>query len=144
MLIGEYTHTIDDKHRVSLPAKFRKEMGKTLVVTPGLDACLFVFTEKQWSHIAGILGEASMLQSDNRSFNRFMFGSATEVVVDSAGRVLIPEALTKRIGIDQKLVFVGVGSRVEIWNEATWHAYKQEVSRGADALAEKLGAVGIL
>ena len=92
MLIGEYTHTVDDKNRLSLPAKFRAEMGKKIVLTRGLDRCVAIFTKKEWEKIAAKLSESSMLQADSRSFNRFMFGGAVETEVDSIGRVLIPDA----------------------------------------------------
>ncbi|MEK7170175.1 MAG: division/cell wall cluster transcriptional repressor MraZ [Patescibacteria group bacterium] len=144
MLIGEYTHTIDDKNRLSLPAKFRSEMGKKVVVTPGLDGCLFVFTLKQWEKISGKLGESSMLQADTRSFNRYMLGGATEAEVDSIGRVLIPDFLRERAGLKEKVAVVGVQSRVELWNEKKWQEYKRGVEGQADTLAEKLGNVGVL
>lgn len=144
MLIGEYTHTIDDKNRLSLPAKFRAEMGKKVVVTPGLDGCLFVFTLKQWEKISGKLGESSLLQGDTRSFNRYMLGGASEAEVDSIGRVLIPDFLRERANLKEKVAVVGVQSRVELWNEKQWKEYKSTVEKQADALAEKLGGVGVL
>ncbi len=144
MLIGEYIHTIDQKNRVSLPAKFRKEMGKSLVVTPGLDNCLFIFTKKEWVKISEKLSEFSMLQADNRSFNRFMFGGATEVDVDTIGRFLLPDFLKTRAGLSEKVALVGVQNRVEIWNETAWSEYKNTVEKQADALAEKLGGIGML
>jgi MraZ protein len=144
MLIGEYIHTIDNKNRVSLPAKFRKEMGKSLVVTPGLDNCLFIFTKKEWVKTSLKLSELSMLTSDNRSFNRFMFGGATEVDVDNIGRFLIPPFLKTRAGLSEKVALIGVQNRVEIWNEKAWTNYKKVVEKQADSLAEKLGGIGIL
>ena len=144
MLIGEYTHSIDDKNRVSLPAKFRAEMGKKLVITPGLDNCLFLFTTKEWEKISERLSEGSMLQSDTRSFNRFLFGGAVEVEVDSIGRILVPDFLKTRAGLTTKVAVVGVQSRVEIWDEHAWNEYKNGVEKRADALAEKLGQVGML
>jgi MraZ protein len=144
MLIGEYTHTIDDKNRLSLPARFRAEMGKKVVVTPGLDGCLFVFTLKQWEKISGKLGESSLLQGDTRSFNRYMLGGATEAEVDSLGRVLIPDFLRERAALKEKVAVVGVQSRVELWNDKKWHEYKRGVEGQADTLAEKLGNVGVL
>jgi len=144
MLIGEYIHTMDEKNRLSLPAKFRKEMGGTLVVTPGLDNCLFVFTHKEWEAIAGRLAENSMLQADNRSFNRFMFGGAQEVEVDSSGRILIPDFLKNRARLSSKIALVGVQNRIELWDEDTWNAYKKIVEGQADQLAEKLGNAGML
>ena len=144
MLIGEYTHTIDDKNRLSLPAKFRAELGKKVVVTPGLDGCLFVFTLKQWEKISGKLGESSLLKGDTRSFNRYMLGGAAEAEIDSIGRVLIPDFLRERAKLQEKVAVVGVQSRVELWNEKAWRGYKSGVERQADTLAEKLGSVGVL
>jgi MraZ protein len=146
MLIGEYRHTIDDKNRLSLPAKFRQEMGKNVVVTPGLDSCLFIFTMKEWEKISGSLSvsESSLLQADNRKLNRYLLGGAVEIEVDSVGRMLIPEHLRERSGLKTKVVFIGVRDRVEIWDETTWQSYSAEIARNADALAEKLGSAGIM
>jgi len=145
MLIGEYTHTIDDKNRVSLPSKFRSLMGKKIVLTPGLDQCLFAFTLKEWERIAGKLSEnASMLSSDMRSFTRHMFGGASEAEVDTIGRVLVPDFLRERANLKTKVVLIGVQNRVEIWSEKTWGEYKRQVEKGADGLAEKLSGLGIM
>jgi MraZ protein len=144
MLIGEFIHTIDEKNRISLPAKFRKEMGNDLVITPGLDNCLFVFTKKEWLKISEKLSEFSMLSADNRSFNRFMFGGATEVSVDSIGRMLLPDFLIARANLKSKAALVGVQNRLEIWNEKSWVDYKKVVAGKADALAEKLGGAGVI
>ncbi len=144
MLIGEYIHTLDEKKRVSLPVKFRKEMGKKIIVTAGLDNCLWVFTLAQWNNISEKLSDFSMLQADNRSFNRYMFGSATEVEVDAIGRILLPEFLIERSSLKSKVAVVGVQDRIEIWNEATWKEYKCVVEKRADQLAEKLGQAGAL
>jgi MraZ protein len=144
MLIGEYTHTLDDKNRISLPVKFRKEMGKRVVVAPGLDLCLSIFTDKEWNKISEKLSESSMLQVDNRSFSRFMFGQAVEIDVDANGRILIPDNLKGRSALGSKVTVIGVQNRVEIWNEERWKEYKKIVESQADALAEKLGQIGVL
>jgi len=144
MLIGEYTHSIDDKNRISLPVKFREKMGKKVVVTPGLDHCLFVFTPKEWERISSKLAEASLGQSDNRSFSRFMFGGASEAEIDSIGRILVPDFLQDWANLKGKVSVVGVQSRVEIWNDKAWAAYKKGVEGKAGALAEKLGSVGVI
>lgn len=146
MLIGQYSHTIDDKNRISLPAKFRQEMGKKVVIAPGLDACLFIFSQKEWEKIADRLsaGEGSMLQADNRSFNRYLLGGAVEAEVDAAGRMLVPEYLRERAKLSSKVTFIGVRDRAELWDEAAWNAYRTEVERKADALAEKLGQAGMI
>jgi MraZ protein len=146
MLIGEYRHTIDDKNRLSLPAKFRQEMGKKVVITPGLDSCLFVFTTKEWNKISEHLSVtgSSLLQADNRSLNRYLLGRAVEVDVDASGRMLIPEHLRTRAHLETKVVCIGVKDRVEVWDETRWNAYVIEVESKADALAEKLGQAGMI
>ena len=145
MLIGEYTHSLDDKNRVSLPSKFRAEIGKKIVVTYGLDNCLFLYPLKEWKVIAGKLGELGMLQADTRGFNRFMLGGASEIDVDSIGRILLPDHLrefSEVNGKESKAVFVGVHNRVEVWSEKRWKEYKKKVVGEADGLAEKLGKIG--
>lgn len=142
MLIGEYIHTIDEKNRVSLPVKFRKEMGKKIIITPGLDQCLFIFTMKEWAKVSKRLSDTesdlSFLKADKRSFNRFMFGRAAEVDVDTIGRILIPEYLKERIKPNEKVAIVGVEDRVEVWNDKTWSQYKEVAEKQADQLAENL------
>lgn len=142
MLIGEYSHTIDPKNRVSLPSKFRKEIGKKLVATYGLEQCLFLYPLKEWQRISEEIAELGMLRSDTREFNRFMFGGAQEVDVDSLGRILLPENLRLFGGLSGKAVFVGVHKRIEIWNEEKWDSYKKKVVKEADSLAEKLSQTG--
>jgi MraZ protein len=146
MLIGTFIHTIDDKNRVSLPAKFRQEMGINVVVTPGLDSCLFVYTTSEWEKISERLSvnEGSMLQADNRAFNRYLLGGAVEVGVDDAGRMLIPQYLRDRAKLTDKVVFIGVRDRVEVWDEEVWNKYRAQVESKADQLAEKLGKAGMI
>ena len=142
MLIGEYIHKIDEKNRVSLPFKFRKEMGKKIIITPGLGQCLFIFTNKEWQKVSKKLSDSdtdlSFLKADQRSFNRYMFGRAAEVEVDSIGRMLIPEFLQEGIRLRDKAAIVGVKDRVEIWNEKAWSEQKEKVAQEAEQLAEKL------
>jgi len=143
MLIGEYTHAIDDKKRLSLPTKFRKELGAKVVVTHGLDNCLFLFSMKQWEHITAKLGELSVGSADSRGFNRFLLAGAVEAEIDSAGRILIPDFLKAFAKLGKEVVVTGVHDRVELWNSDAWATYKKRIEAEADALAEKLGQVGI-
>lgn len=144
MLIGEYTHTLDPKKRISLPAKFRKKLGKTVVVTHGLDGCVFLYPLSDWNEIATKLADMSVGQSDSRSINRFLLAGAQEIDIDSAGRILIPDFLKDFAGLKNKVVLAGVYNRVELWNEKTWGEYKKRIQKQADALAEKLGEVGMI
>lgn len=146
MLIGEYTHTQDDKKRISLPSKFRKEIGKKVVITHGLDNCLFMYPVKEWAKISEKLGNLSMGQADSRGFNRIMLAGAVELEVDAIGRILIPEFLREYAGVQikTKVVFAGVHNRVEVWDESRWKEYKSKILKQADQLAEKLGEVGVI
>ncbi len=144
MLIGEYTHTIDTKSRISLPAKFRKEMGRKVVITPGLDKCLFIFTMKEWvkfsKELSGDLAASHWLKNDTRTFSRLIFGGAVETEVDSIGRILLPDFLKTQANLSEKASLVGVDNRVEVWNDKTWANYKKGAESKADELAEKLGS----
>lgn len=142
MLIGEYIHTIDDKNRISLPAKFRKILGKKIIVTPGLDRCLFVFSLQEWEKVSKRLssseGDLSFLKSDQRTFNRNMFGQAADVEIDSIGRILLPDFLKERADLKNTGAIIGVQDRLEIWNDKLWQEYKKNAEKQAENLAEKL------
>lgn len=152
MFIGEFTHTSDEKKRLSLPSKFRKELGKKVIVTYGFDNCLFMFTLAEWGKKAATFGDLSLGNPDSRAFNRFMFGGAVEVEVDSAGRILIPDFLREYTGLSsttdkkssQKVVFAGIHNRIEIWEETKWKEYKAQVLKKVDQLAAKLGETGAI
>ncbi len=144
MLIGEYRHTIDAKKRVALPAKFRKEIGRKVVITHGLDNCLFVYPLKAWSETAKKFATLPMGQADTRGFNRFMLAGAVEVDVDSLGRILIPDFLKSFADLKSKVVVAGVYDRLEIWDDRRWRDYSERIEKQAETLAERLGEEGIL
>ena len=147
MLIGEYNHSFDDKSRISLPAKFRKEMGQTVVIAPGIDNCLFVFTMKGWKDFAERLSRpdgSSVLQADNRNFNRLVIGRAVEVEVDGTGRMLVPDHLREYANLSSKATIIGVINRVEIWNSEAWVSYGTEFGKKTDMMAERLASAGIV
>jgi MraZ protein len=144
MLIGQYLHTLDPKKRLSLPSNFRKELGKKVVLTNGLDHSIFIYNMKEWEKVASKLSLMGIGNSDTRSFNRFVLSGATEVEVDASGRILIPDFLKKFAGLNEKVVLAGVHNRVEIWDETAWAKYTEKVSGEADILAEKLSQIGIL
>lgn len=144
MFIGEYEHSLDEKKRVSLPKAFRAALGKKVVMTRGLDNCLFVYSRSAWERVAEKLQELSFVQADTRGFSRFMLSGAAEVEVDGAGRILIPEHQKAFAGLKKTIVFAGVSDRVEIWERDRWNTYKTRIEKQADALAEKLGEIGAL
>jgi MraZ protein len=144
MFIGEYEHSLDEKKRISLPKAFRASLGKKVVMTRGLDNCLFVYSRSAWEKVAAKLQDLSFAQADTRGFNRFILSGAAEVEIDSAGRVLIPDHQKDFAGLKKNVVFAGVSDRVEIWDKERWITYKTRIEKQADALAEKLGEIGAL
>lgn len=142
--IGQYEHSLDEKKRISLPKSFRGGLGRKVVMTPGLDGCLFLYAERAWERVAGKLQELSFAQADTRGFNRFMLSGASEVEIDAAGRILIPEHQRQFAGLKRNVVFAGISDRIEVWDATRWHTYKARVERHADTLAEKLGEIGAL
>ena len=143
MLIGEYSHTIDAKKRLAVPAKLRKELGDRAVLTRGLDNCLFLYPESEWQKLTQKLSELPVGQANTRSFLRLMLAGAVEVELDQLGRILIPDYLKEYAGLVQKVVIAGVYNRLEIGDEERWGAYKGDVEKNTDMIAEKLGELGL-
>ncbi len=143
MLIGEYEHTLDDKKRVMLPKAFAKEMGKKMILTRGLDTCLFLFSEKNWREVVGKL-QLSFAGADARGFNRFFLSGAVEVETDSAGRILIGDGHKQFASLKKTVVFAGVSDSGEIGYASSGNHDKARSEKEADTLAEKLNAIGVL
>jgi MraZ protein len=139
MFIGEYRHTFDPKNRISLPAKFRKELGRAVVVTRGLDSCLFIYPKKAWEKEAANIARHSTGTAAGRGYSRFLLSGASEAEVDSAGRILVPDYLKKFAALRTKTVVAGVSERVELWDEEAWDRYTKTIERDADQFAESLG-----
>ncbi len=144
MYIGEYRHTIDPKKRLSLPAKFRALLGKKVIISRGLEECLFVYTPLQWKKLTESFANLSLGSEDARAFNRFMLAGATEVDVDSAGRILIPEYLKTYAHLTSDITLTGVGSRVELWDTTRWGAYSKQIESKATQYASALSDRGSL
>lgn len=141
MFIGEYLHIIDPKNRISLPAKFRKGLGRVVVLTRGLDHCLFVYPKRTWEKEAIARAAHASGTAAGRGLARLFLAGAMEAEVDAAGRALIPDHLKSFAGLGSKVVIAGVANRIEIWDEAAWQTYTIAIERDADAFAEKLGNV---
>lgn len=143
MLIGEYRHTLDSKKRLAVPAKWRKELGRQVVIAHGLDHCLFVYPRREWQRLSDKLIALPLGQSDTRRFSRFMLAGAVETEVDGLGRILIPDYLKEFATLQTQVVLAGVHNRVEIWDEIRWQEYKAAVAGDADNLAQSLGEIGV-
>ena len=143
MFIGEYSHSIDAKGRISVPAKFRKQLKQGVVVTRGLDHCLFVYTRQEWLTLAMKLAELPISQKKSRAFARLMLAGAWDSKLDSQGRIILPEYLRKYASLGKRAIIAGLFSRLEIWDESSWIKYKQETEAASDEIAEAMGDLGI-
>ena len=143
MFIGEYSHTIDPKKRLAVPSKFRGELKNKVVVTRGLDKCLFVYPIAVWNEIAGKLGTLPVGERDTRSFIRLMLAGAADVEVDKQGRILIPDYLKSYAGLKKGVIIAGIFNRLEIWDENKWRSYKSKAEKNTDEIAEQLGKLGV-
>ena len=141
MLLGEYEHTLDDKNRLTLPAKFRQALGGGVVVTRGMDRCLFVFTREAWDDFVGSRLEGlNPFSREARQMSRFMFAGATETELDKQGRIMVPSPLIEHASLGREVVVAGVRDHVEIWDRAAWRKQLKEVEGSVELVAERLAA----
>lgn len=143
MFIGEYSHSIDSKKRLAVPFKFRNELKNKIVVTRGLDKCLFIYPMKAWGELANKLGTLPVGESGTRSFTRLMLAGAVDAEVDKQGRILIPDYLKEYAGLKKNVVVAGLYNRLEIWDEKKWNEYKNKAEKNSDEIAEQLGKLGV-
>jgi MraZ protein len=135
MFLGEYIHTFDPKNRISIPSKFRKDLGRVVVITRGLDHCLYVYARKAWEKEAATYALRASGSAGERRLARLFLAGSFEAEVDGAGRILVPDNLKKFAGIGEKAVIAGVAGRVEIWDEDAWKKYTESIEREAETLA---------
>jgi len=143
MLLGEYQHNLDTKGRMAVPAKFREKLSAGAIITRGIDNCLFMFANAEWEELAKKLMALPLAQANSRAFVRLMLAGASDVELDHQGRILIPDYLRKYAGIKKEVIVAGLYNRIEIWDEKSWQAYKTKTENSSEAIAEKLGELGI-
>ncbi len=140
MLLGEYEHTIDDKNRLTLPARFREQLAGGVVVTRGMDGCLYAYPRDDWSELEGRVAELDPLTREARTIQRHFFSGAAEAEVDKQGRIMIPAPLLRYAGLERDVVVAGVRDHLEIWAPAAWRDQLREVEGSAELVAERLAA----
>lgn len=143
MLLGEYNHNIDDKGRVSVPAKFREDLGISFVVTKGLDNCLFAYSKEEWTKFEEKLKSLPLTNPNARNFIRFFFSGATECEIDKQGRINIPQSLREYAELGREVAIIGVSTRVEIWNREKWNNYTSPENMDVDEIAKQMSDLGI-
>jgi MraZ protein len=139
MFIGEYSYTIDNKKRISIPSKFRKSLGKKAVITRGLDSCLVVYPIDEWEKLSKKLENLPSSKTDARGFVRIILSGAVDVSFDKLGRILIPDYLKKYAGLKKEVVIIGLSNKIEIWDEKNWEAYRETTEKGIGNMASELG-----
>lgn len=143
MFIGEYQHTLDPKNRVIMPAKFREKLGDSFVMTKGMDNCLFIYANDEWSNVEEKLKSLPMTNKDARAFVRFFFAGASECDLDKQGRMVMPTHLKEYAKIDKDLVIIGVSTRIEIWSREEWNKFNSDANISYEDVAEKMSQLGI-
>ena len=139
MLLGEYEHNLDEKNRLTLPARFRQAFGDGVVVTRGMDGCLFVYTRAGWERfVADRLEGLDPFSREARQMSRFLFSGASEAELDRQGRIMLPPALMQHAKLGREVVVAGVRDHLEIWDRAAWREQLKEVEASAELVAERL------
>ncbi|MFK8243816.1 MULTISPECIES: division/cell wall cluster transcriptional repressor MraZ [unclassified Facklamia] len=138
MLIGEFQHNIDAKGRLTMPVKFRSDLGERFIVTRGLDGCLFGFPMSSWDIIQDKLKELPIAKKDARSFTRFFYSAATEVEFDKQGRINLPKTLIEFAKIDKECRVIGVADRIEIWSGEQWENFAAVAQESFEDIAEEM------
>ena len=141
MFMSEYNHTVDTKGRLIVPSKFREQLGDEFVVTKGMDGCLFVYANDDWSDFEQKLTSLPLINKEARKFARFFLAGAAQVEVDKQGRILLPANLRQFAGLEKDVVLVGVGSRIEIWSRENWE--NMDADSDMDDIAATMESLGL-
>lgn len=139
MILGSHEHTIDSKGRLTLPSKWRAVLPTTVVVTRGLEECLFIIPQDKFLDYAKELERQAILLPEARSWTRYFYGMAEPVEIDGQGRILLSQALRDYAGLNGNVVVVGLVSRIEVWNPEKYKAINSQVESNAVAMSEKMG-----
>ncbi len=141
MFMSEYNHTVDTKGRLIVPSKFREQLGDEFVVTKGMDGCLFVYANEDWTAFEQKLTSLPLINKEARKFARFFLAGAAQVEVDKQGRILLPANLREFAGLEKDVVLVGVGSRIEIWSRENWE--NMDADSDMDDIAATMESLGL-
>ena len=142
MFMGEYNHTIDAKGRLIVPAKFREILGDNFIVTKGLDGCLFVYPNDEWTRFEEKLKSLPLTNKNARQFTRFFLAGAAACEVDKQGRILLPQVLREFASLEKDVVLVGDASRIEIWSRERWDESMNTYDGDMDEVAENMESLG--
>jgi len=139
MFFGEHVYKLDDKGRVPLPPKFRRDMRDSVVLTKGSEKCIRVYPLAEWKRLADELASKAVTSASQRKLNRAIFGTAYSAAFDKQGRMALPLPLRLHAEIGESVVVVGVNQSVELWNEDLWKAEKAAAEEQAEKILEDMG-----
>lgn len=142
MFIGEYSHAVDSKKRMIIPAKFREELGENFILTKGLDGCLYAYPLNEWKLLEEKLKKLPLTSRNARAFVRFFFSGANEMNLDKQGRTSIPQNLIEYAHIKKEIISIGVSTRIEVWSKEKWEEYNDS-DIDFNEIAEKMSELGI-
>lgn len=143
MLIGEYSHSLDVKGRLIMPAKLRENMGEKFIITTGLDGCLFGFSMIEWQKFEDKLKTLPITNKNARNFVRFFLSGATECELDKQGRFLIASKLREVANLDKDVTIIGAGTRIEIWNTKKWEEQTSAENLSIEEIEKNMEELGI-
>lgn len=143
MIIGEYRSKVGDKKRVSLPKKFRDELGEEIILTRGYEDALILVNKGMWESIAKDVVDGSFINKNIRDTSRFLIGGAVEISIDKQGRFLIPQALFEHAGLDKDIIFIGLVNWIEIWSKEKWEERLQYLKDHGDDIANEIDKMNV-
>jgi len=139
MFFGEYSYKVDEKGRVPLPPKFRRELREGVMLTRGMETCIVVYSIAEWKRLSDSLSTKAVTPAGLRRLNRAIFGSAFTTSFDGQGRMTLPFALREYAGIGDTATVVGANNCVELWSEYEWEAEKKSAEEQASKTIESFG-----
>jgi MraZ protein len=138
MLIGEYTGKVGKKKRVSLPSKFREELGDEIILTRGYEDALIIVNRKLWETIASEVIDGSFIDKNIRDTSRFLVGGAKEIELDSQGRFVIPQPLFDHAQLSDEIIFIGLANWIEVWDKQKWQERLEYLKKNSDKIAKEI------
>jgi MraZ protein len=138
MFLGRFQHSVDNKGRVAVPARFRDRLSGELIITRGNDRCLYLFTQEAWEPLAAKLNALPTGDADARNLRRAVFSAAEPVELDRQGRIMIPGHLLQYAGITGNVAIIGLGTYIEIWDQQAWEALDSRIEENVDVIASHL------
>jgi MraZ protein len=138
MFLGRFSHNLDSKGRVAVPARFRDSLADGLVLTRGIDRCLTVYPMSVWRPLAERVSALPLSDPNARHFRRMVFAEAVDLELDSQGRILVPPELRRYAGLEREAMVVGVNTSIEIWSPAQWQAVNEVMERDSEEIAQAL------